>query len=177
MIKKIFILTVVFSIILSCTSGDESNSEPDQLQNGFTFENDFHKTTFAYFRDDNTANDDPQEIAIVLANVDILNTNQNSGVNVVSIEVFQSNLEEEMLSSLNEYEVYLNVSINNQTINTDSGEIILEEDTTGIMATSIQVNVIEFSKSRLHIEFSFTREDGKEIKGLYNGPYTDLSNY
>ena len=139
------------------------------------FEEEFYSTNFAYFQDDNTVNDEPQEIAIILGNVDLLNTNQDNGVNFIYFEVFQANLEIGTLSSLDEYEIFYNTSVNNQNINRDNGITVLKEDVNGIMATSVTVNIKEFSDTNLNMDYSFTREDGKKVTGVYNGTYTDLS--
>ncbi|MFD1095598.1 hypothetical protein [Salegentibacter chungangensis] len=175
--KKALLLLILLIPFLSCSPEEETTGGNNQPKNGFNFEGEFYPTDFAYFRDDNTVDDEPQEIAIVLGNIDFLKDSQDSGVNFIYLEVFQATLETGTLSSLNEYGIYYNTAFRDSKIDEETGEMVLNDDLNGGKARSIAVNIIEFTASRLHMEFSFTREDGKTVTGTYNGTYTDMSNY
>ena len=107
-----------------------------------------------------------------MSNVDILNSNQNSGVNFVYFDFKGVEIQEGIINEIPDYRIVTNASVNNGQI-TD-GTVVLDDTTNGIQATSTTVEVISVSNSEIEFEFNFTKENGTIIKGSYSGSFSTV---
>lgn len=169
---KIFYGILILSMILSCSSDDDSNNS-DENFNGFNYNGTFYATPFAFVSDENTVNNTPSDISIILSNVDPFQTNQSTGVNFVSFDFEDVTIETGTITEFPDYRILENADLENFLI--DGGNTILDDTKNGFMSTASSVTINSISQTNIDFDFTFTREDGEVISGNYAGSYTDTS--
>lgn len=173
--RKISILLLSALLVFSCTSDDsnENNNGNNNSNNGFTFNGMSFSVSNVYINDENTTNNNPSDIAIIMSNINLLIDSQSNGVDYVYFDYQGVGLETGTLTNISDYTILENASFENSEI--ESGNTILDDTESGFMATSTTVNINSLSSSQIDFDFSFTREDGEIINGNYSGNYTDIS--
>ena len=173
--RKISILFFSVLIAYSCSSDDsnDNNNENNNSNNEFTFNEMSFSVSNVYSNDENTTDNNPSDIAIIMSNINLLTGSEPNGVNYVYFDFQGVELETGTLTNISDYTILVNASFENSEI--AYGNRILDDTENGFMATTTTVNVNSLSSTQIDFEFSFTREDGKIIKGNYSGNYTDIS--
>jgi len=175
--KKLNLVFILFMAIsyISCSSDDEIDP-PIETVNGFNFKGEFFPTQHASIKDDNTSNDDPSNIAIILANVDPFATSRMTGVNYFYFAFEAINIEAGTITPIYIYSLRENANLQD-TLITD-GNTILGHDDARIRNRAVSSSVIihSISADEIDLDFEFTREDGEIITGNYKGTYVDASN-
>jgi len=171
--KKILNIILILSVTIACSTDNSDDNNSEQNKNGFTFNNSFFDTKNVYINDENVENSEPSDIAIVMSNVDIINSNQNSGVNFVYFDFKGIEIEEGTINEIPDYRILTNASLNNGQI--VDGTVILDDSTNETQAISASVKIITVSNSEIEFEFSFTNENGEVINGNYSGSFTNIS--
>ena len=172
---NLFFCLLTALMILSCSTSDENEDQPSTDQNGFEIENTFFSTSIAYINDENTDDDQPSDLAIILTNKDLLNnTNIESGLNYLYIDFSGVNFDAGS-KTIRDYRITENASYNGSII--EDGNTILDDSfESGYNATASSLIINSVSSTSIDFDFSFTREDGEIISGGYSGAFTDLSN-
>ena len=171
--RKISILFFSALLAFSCSSDDSNDNKKNNSNNEFTFSEMSFSVSNVYLNDENTADNNPSDIAIIMSNINLLTDSQPNGVNYVFFDFQGVELETGTLTNISDYTILENASFENSKI--ASGNTILDDTENGFMATITTVNVNSLSSTQIDFDFSFTREDGKIIKGNYSGNYTDIS--
>jgi uncharacterized protein YcfL len=172
--RKISILLFTVLLVLSCSSDDDNNNgNNDNITNSFLFNGTSFNITNVFLNDENTADNDPSDIAIIMSNINLLTESQSNGVNYVYFDFQGVELETGTITNIPDYTILENASFENSEI--ANGNTILDDTENGFMATNTTVNINSFSSTQIDFDFSFTREDGEVITGNYSGNYTDIS--
>mgnify|MGYP006146938971 FL=1 len=161
-------------IFSSCSSDDDNGNTSIENQNGFNYNGTFYSTQFAFVSDENTVDNTPSDISIILSNVNPFETTQSSGLNFVFFDFEAVNIETGTITTFPDYRILENAHLNDFDIS--SGNTVLDDTENGFMATSSSVTINSISDTNIDFDFSFTREDGETITGNYSGIYTDTSN-
>ncbi|NQY04842.1 MAG: hypothetical protein HRT68_01235 [Flavobacteriaceae bacterium] len=169
---KLFIVVLTAIFIFSCSS-DDDNSNNNQNVNGFTFNGTFYSAPQVFLNDENTTDNSPSDLAIIMSNVNLLTANQNSGVNFVYFDFNGVTFETATVTVIPDYNIIENGAISNLQVT--GGTTVLDDTQSGLTATSTSVTINSFTASSINFTFSFTREDGEVITGNYSGSYTDIS--
>ena len=170
--KKVLSLVLICSFLVACSTDNPDDIAPELINNGFTMNNLFLETEYVYVNDENVENNEPSDIAIIMSNLDILNSNQNSGVNFVYFDFKGVEIQEGIINEIPDYRIVTNASVNNGQI-TD-GTVVLDDTTNGKQAISTTVEIISVSNSEIEFEFNFTKENGTIIKGSYSGSFSSV---
>ena len=171
---KLFCGILIGFMIISCSSDDDNGNIPNENQNGFTFNGIFYSTQHAFVSDENTTDNTPSDISIILSSVDPFQTAQSSGVNFVFFDFEAITIETGTLTTFPDYQILENADLDNLQIS--GGNTILDDTQNGFMTSSSSVTINSISESNIDFDFTFTREDGETINGNYSGTYTDTSN-
>ena len=159
-------------MILSCSSDNDSNNG-NENSNGFNFNGTFYSTQFAFVSDENTVDNTPSDISIILSSVDPFQTTQSSGVNFVFFDFEAITIETGTITEFPDYRMLENANLDNLEI--DGGNTILDDTQNGFMSTSSSVTINSISETNINFDFTFTREDGEIINGNFSGTYIDTS--
>jgi hypothetical protein len=171
--RKISILLFCTLIAFSCSSDDDNNEGDNNSNNTFTFNGTSFNVSNVFLNDENTADNNPSDIAIIMSNINLVTESQLNGVNYVYFDFQGVQLETGTLNNISDYTFLENASFINSEI--DNGNIILDDTVSGFIATNTTLNINSLSSSQIDFDFSFTREDGEIITGNYSGNYTDIS--
>jgi hypothetical protein len=171
--RKISILLFCALIAFSCSSDDDNNEGNNNSNNAFTFNGTSFNISNVFLNDENTTDNNPSDIAIIMSNINLLTESQPNGVNYVYFDFQGVELETGAINNISDYTILENASFTNSEI--DNGNTILDDTLSGFMATNTTVNINSLSSSQINFNFSFTREDGEIITGNYSGNYTDIS--
>lgn len=172
--RKFTILLFCALIAFSCSSDDDDNDgNNNNNTNAFLFNGTSFNITNMFLNDENTTDDNPSDIAIIMSNIDLLSQSQANGVNYVSFDFQGVELETGTITNIPDYTILEDASFENSEI--ANGNTILDDTTSGFMATNTTVNINSFNSTQINFDFSFTREDGEIITGNYSGIYTDIS--
>ncbi len=169
---NLFLGVLIGFTILSCSSDDDNPST--EVQNGFSFEDNFYSTQYAFINDENVIDNTPSDISIILMNMDPFQTTQSSGVNFVYIDFQAVTIESGTISDIPDYQILENAELDNLQVS--GGNTLLDDSQNGYMSSNSTIIINSISNTTIDFDYSFTREDGKLINGNYNGVYTDLSN-
>ena len=169
------ILHLIPLLFLTACSSDDNNIEGNNNStNSFTFNGTSFSVANVFLNDENTTDNNPSDIAIIMSNINLLTESQPNGVNYVYIDFQGVELQTgTIVNNISDYTILENASFINSEI--DNGDIILDDTVSGFTATNTTVNVNSISSSQINFDFSFTREDGQIITGNYSGNYTDIS--
>ena len=170
---KLFCGILIGFITLSCSSDDDSNNGTEN-SNGFSFNETFYSTQFAFVNDENIVDNTSSDISIILSNVDLFQTTQSSGVNFIFFDFKAVTIETGTITEFPDYRILENADLNNLQV--DGGNTILDDTQNGFMTTASSVTIYTISETNIDFDFTFTREDGEIINGRYSGAYTDKSN-
>ena len=171
--KKIFILLSIFTVLNSCSSNDDNEPAPNPTLNGFNFNGSFISTNNAFVNDENIADNQPSDIAIILSNVNLLEVNQNSGVSFVFFDFQGVDLQPGTITQILDYRILENASVNNSIV--ENGTILLDDNENGLTATNTSITINTVSSNQIDFNFSFTRVDGQIINGNYSGEYRNIN--
>ena len=172
--RKFTILLFCAVIAFSCSSDDDNNDgNNNNNTNVFLFNGTSFNITNVFLNDENTTDNNPSDIAIIMSNIDLLTQSQANGVNYVYFDFQGVELETGTLTNISDYTILDNASFTNSEI--DNGNTILDDTINGFMATNTTVNINSFNSTQIDFDFSFTREDGEIITGNYAGNYTNIS--
>jgi hypothetical protein len=172
--RKISILLFSALLVFSCSSDDDNNNgNNNNNTNSFVFNGTSFNVANVFLNDENTTDNNPSDIAIIMSNINLLTDSQSSGVNYVYFDFQGVELETGTITNISDYTILENASFQNSEI--DNGNTILDDTESGFMATNTTVNINSLSSSQIDFDFSFTREDGEIINGNYSGNYTDIS--
>ncbi len=172
--RKISILLFSALLVFSCSSDDDNNNgDINNNTNAFVFNGTSYNVANVFLNDENTTDNNPSDIAIIMSNINLLADSQSNGVNYVYFDFQGVELETGTITNISDYTILENASFQNSEI--DNGNTILDDTVSGFMATSTTVNINSLSSSQIDFDFSFTREDGEMINGNYSGNYTDIS--
>lgn len=171
--RKIPILLFCILLAFSCSSDDDNNEGNNNSNNAFTFNGTSFNISNVFLNDENTTDNNPSDIAIIMSNINLLTESQPNGVNYVYFDFQGVELETGVINNISDYTILENASFTNSEI--DNGNAILDDTLNGFMATNTTVNINSLSSSQIDFDFSFTREDGEIITGNYSGNYTDIS--
>ena len=172
--RKISILLFSALLVFSCSSDDDNNNgDINNNTNAFVFNGTSYNVANVFLNDENTTDNNPSDIAIIMSNINLLADSQSNGVNYVYFYFQSVELETGTITNISDYTILENASFQNSEI--DNGNTILDDTVSGFMATSTTVNINSLSSSQIDFDFSFTREDGEMINGNYSGNYTDIS--
>jgi hypothetical protein len=171
--RKISILLFCVLMAFSCSSDDDNNDGNNNSNNAFTFNGTSFSVSNVFLNDENTSDNNPSDIAIIMSNINLLTESQPNGVNYVYFDFQGVELETGTINNISDYTILENASFTNSEI--DNGNTILDDTLNGFTATNTTVNINSLSSSQIDFDFSFTREDGEIITGNYSGNYTDIS--
>jgi hypothetical protein len=132
-----------------------------------------HDLSNVFLNDENTTDNNPSDIAIIMSNINVLTESQPNGVNYVYFDFQCIELKTGAINNISDYTILENASFTNSEIN--NGNTILDDTLSGFTATNTAVNINSLNSSPIAFDFSFTREDGEIITGNYSGNYTDIS--
>ena len=173
-IFKLFILFFIASLAFSCSSDDSNdNNNATNANNEFTFNGTSFSISNVFLNDENTSDNTPSDIAIIMSNINLLTESQSNGVNYVYFDFQGVELQTGTINNIPDYTILENASFVNSEI--DTGNTILDDTVNGFMATNTTVNINSLSLSQIDFDFTFTREDGEIITGNYAGIYTVIS--
>ena len=167
------ILILLFSALLAFSCSSDDSNENNNSNNEFTFNGMSFSISNVYLNDENTTDNNPSDIAIIMSNINLLTENQSNGVNYIYFDFQGVELETGALTNISDYTILENASFENSEI--DNGNTILDDTENGFMALSTTININCLSSNQIDFDFSFTREDGEIINGNYSGNYTDIS--
>lgn len=170
--RKISILLFTVLLVFSCSS-DDDNDNGNNSTNAFVFNGTTFSVTNVFLNDENTVDNNPSDIAIIMSNINLLTDSQPNGVNYVYFDFQGIELETGTITNISDYTILDNSSFTNSEI--DNGNTILDDTESGFTATNTIVNINSFNTTQINFDFSFTREDGKIITGNYSGNYTNIS--
>lgn len=170
--RKISILLFTVLLVFSCSS-DDDNDNGNNSTNAFVFNGTTFSVTNVFLNDENTVDNNPSDIAIIMSNINLLTDSQPNGVNYVYFDFQGIELETGTITNISDYTILDNASFTNSEI--DNGNTILDDTESGFTATNTIVNINSFNTTQINFDFSFTREDGKIITGNYSGNYTNIS--
>ena len=135
---------------------------------------DFYDGNFVYLIDENTNDNSPSDLGILLSNVDFLSDNIESGLDYLYVDYKGINFdigEKQLL----DYRILTNASKVNGFVPIDSGTKLLgntfAEDP---IATDYSFTIVELSPDQINFEFTFLRMDGVAITGSYSGNYSRI---
>ena len=171
--RKISILLFCALIAFSCSSDDDNNEGNNNSNNAFTFNETSFNISNVFLNDENTTDNNPSDIAIIMSNINLLTESQPNGVHYVYFDFQGVELETGAINNISDYTILENASFTNSEI--DNGNTILDDTLNGFTATNTTVNINSLSSSQIDFDFSFTREDGEIVTGNYSGNYTDIS--
>jgi hypothetical protein len=171
--RKFTILLFCALIAFSCSSDDDNDGNNNNNTNAFLFNGTSFNITNVFLNDENTTDDNPSDIAIIMSNINLLTESQSNGVNYVYFDFQGVELETGTITNIPDYTILENASFENSEI--ANGNTILDDTENGFMATNTTVNINSLSSTQIDFDFSFTREDGEIITGNYSGNYTDIS--
>ena len=161
-------------ITLSC-SNDEPLESNNDTTNGFFVGNAFYEGNYVYLIDENTEDNTPSDLGILLSNVDFLPDNIESGLDYLYVDYNGINFdigEKQLL----DYRILTNASKVNGFVPIDSGTKLLGNTFAGDpIATSYSFTIIELSANEIQFEFTFLRSDGVTITGGYTGNYSRIA--
>ena len=82
--RKISILIFTVLLVFSCSSDDDNdNGSNNNNTNAFVFDGTSFSVTNVFLNDENTADNNPSDIAIIMSNINLLTESQPNGVNYV----------------------------------------------------------------------------------------------
>ena len=171
--RKFTILLFCALIAFSCSSDDDNTESDNNSNNAFTFNGTSFNVSNVFLNDENTTDNNPSDIAIIMSNINLLNESQPHGVNYVYFDFQGVELQTGTITNISDYTILENASFVDSEI--DSGNTILDDTENGFMATNTTVNINSLSASQIDFDFSFTREDGQIIVGNYSGSFNDIS--
>ena len=171
--RKISILLFCALLIFSCSSDDGEDIENTNSNNSFTIDGTSFNLSNVFLNDENTTDDNPSDIAIIMSNINLLAESQPNGVNYVYFDFQGVELETGTINNITDYTILENASFTNAEI--DNGNTILDDTANGFMATNTSVTINSLSSDQIDFDFSFSREDGAIITGNYSGNYIDIS--
>ncbi|WP_225037370.1 hypothetical protein [Winogradskyella sp. SM1960] len=171
--RKFTILLFCALIAFSCSSDDDNNEGNNNTNNALTFNGTSFNVSNVFLNDENTTDNNPSDIAIIMSNINLLTESQPNGVNYVYFDFPGVELQTGTITNISDYTILENASFVDSEI--DSGNTILDDAENGFMATNTILNINSLSPSQIDFNFSFTREDGEIITGNYSGNYTDIS--
>ncbi|GGG33491.1 hypothetical protein [Bizionia arctica] len=173
-IKNLLLILFLGLIFLACSSDDDENPEAEnQNIGGYQIGNTYYNTPFAYINDENTQNDNPSDLAIMLSNIDILQSNNiDSGIDMMYVDYLGIDFEIGPKDLL-DYRITENASRVNGYI--EGGTRLLDNMNQDLYATQINFIINSFSDTHIDFEFTFTRQDGEIVTGEYSGTYVNVS--
>jgi hypothetical protein len=171
--KKIGIL--LFTILILSCSSDDSSENSNQNQNGFTYNGTFYEVKTVYINDENTTNSNPSDIGFSLINktsAEINSGNDLTNVATLYFDFNAVNVEQTTYTNILDYNGKINANRTSGSIT--GGTEILSDNETTLQANNISVTINNITSTAVNFTFSFTRTDGQNISGQYNGNYFTL---
>ncbi len=166
------ICRILIGLFISSCATDDNQVEITN-EGGIQIGNTYLNTPHAYINDENTLNDNPSDLAIILSNKDLLRDNIDSGIDILYVDYRGVDFEIGTKELLN-YRVTENASKSNGYI--QGGNRLLEDTyNSDLNATEISFTINSISTTNIDFEFSFIREDGLLFSGNYSGSYTNVS--
>ena len=159
-------------LFIGCTNDDENST---LIENPFTFQNNTYNLKTVWINDFNTDNNEPSRIDISIANKTEVEMNNSTDIVAIRIGINDVTVTERAYSELVEYDILIDGETSNGFFT--SQNVILTDDYIGssleLHASNFDFRITEFNENTIGLIFSFTRADGEEISGEYNGPYID----
>lgn len=174
-----YLLAILVGFTLISCSSDDTNANPNDTPNEFTFNGNTYDLISAIIVDENTANNDPSEISISLFNKTSSEITGNSDLSDISYVYFDFDdvtIQNTTYTQIDDYDVSINGSIVNSEFS--PGIILLADNDpqADVYAQSGSVTVTNFTEFNIAFTFTFTRNDGEVISGSYDGNYLNLQN-
>ena len=163
------LISIIFIFFSSCSNDNENNNS----ENRFTFNGTSYIISNVYLNDENTTDNNPSDIAIIMSNINLLTDSQPSGVNYLYFDFQGIEPAIGSITNIQDYNIIENASYENSEIG--NGTTILDDSEIGYTATNTSVNINSISSNQIDFDFSFTREDGEIINGNYSGSYINIS--
>lgn len=172
--KLPYLFTLLFAIVVMACSPDNSNNNPEEDTNEFTFNGVTYNLVSAIVTDENTSTNDPSEIGISLFNktsTEITNNGDLSNVTYVYFDFEDITIQNTTYSQIEDYDISINSSFVDNDFN--PGTILLSDadSDADVYAQSGSVTVTNFTAFNIAFTFTFTRNDGQIITGSYDGNY------
>lgn len=173
--KKFLIGAQIFAVSLFAVSCSDDEGNRETTTSGFYFNSSFYALNQAGFEDLNVVDETPSDIELTLSNVNLSLENAVSNVAIVhfsipNLEVLQTGNFETLTSYSVEVGSYFDAEGELVT-----GTYLLNSNQTGLMASSVNVEITRVAEDNNSIDllFTFTRSDGQTITGTYSGTLTD----
>lgn len=148
--------------------------EPVPQQNGFTYNNQFYETPFLYVNDENTDNNSPSDIGIIISDKDISSSQDFDAVTFAYFDVNDTVLNLTSYSGINDYRIYTNSPFTNGTV--IPGTILFDDSTDNYKAQSSLITIQSVTQDIIILSYKFTRPDGTTLDGFYSGAYININN-
>ncbi len=170
----IFFIATIF--ISSCSSDDNSDNNPNESENGITFNGTSYSLITAWINDENTTTNDPSDIGFNLFNkttADINSGNDLTGITAIYFDFSEVELQETTYTDILDYDISISGTLTNG--NYTPGTVLLSDDdlNSDIYASSSTVTINDLTATTVDLTFSFTRNDGQVISGNFIGNYID----
>jgi|TARA_B110000902_G_scaffold75665_1_gene89752 hypothetical protein len=130
-------------------------------------------THYLIENDEKTADNNPNDIAIIISTIDLLTESKPNGVNYVCYDFQSVELQTGTITNISDYTILENASFTNSEI--DNGTTILDDTQREFTASNMSVTVNSLSSSQIYFDFTSTREDGEIITGNSSGNYAYIS--
>lgn len=130
---------------------------------------------FLYINDEN-GSDNPAsgDIAIMLADKDLLNLENDPEVDFVYIDVNDVTLQQTTYSNFSDYNIYIDSPFVGGQIQPET--ILFDDNNEALKATESSTIITSLTDTQISITFSLTRADGNILTGHYTGVYSNISN-
>lgn len=171
--KKIGFLLLAIIILFSCSS-DENTAVT--TENGFTFDGTFYETNTLYIIDQNTSDVISTDIAFRFINKtkeQIIGAPNLSDINTLTFNFNAIKAEATTYTNIQDYGCSLHgTRVAGETF---EGDMILSDNETSLEASTISVTINSITYDTVDLSFTFTRTDGKIIKGKFIGNYLGIA--
>lgn len=178
-LNKLVILFCLALTALNCSSDDDNNTEQPQNTNVITLNNENYVVSSVIVE---PALGDNTFVSFINKNetefLDAINNGtQLDNVNVFNIRINQSPLAEQTysFSDMSNFQFEENAQIINGEL--EDGDILLDRNNsnTNLNASTGSLTLELYTTDQIEISFQFTRNDGTEISGTYNGNFLYLA--
>lgn len=178
-LNKLVILFCLALTALNCSSDDDNNTEQPQNTNVITLNNETYVVNSVIVEPalgDNTYVSFSNKTETELLDA-INNGTQLDNVNVFGIRINQSPLAEQTysFSDMSNFQFEVNAQIINGEL--EDGDTLLDNNNsnTNLNASTGSLTLELYTTDQIEISFQFTRNDGTEISGTYNGNFLYLA--
>ncbi|WP_400077932.1 hypothetical protein [Winogradskyella sp. R77965] len=156
------------SVLFTCSPEDNTNITLEKLSE-FTFNGETYDLASAIIRDENTG-----DISINLFNKtssEITSNSDLSDVTYLHFSLNDSTIQQTTYNQIEDYDISINSSVIDSEFN--SGTVLLSDNNpdSEVYAQSGSVTVTNFTAYNIVFTFTFTRNDGQVIAGVYDGNY------